>query len=208
MPSPEKNVDLIEIPGRSGYLSIDQKTFKSIEIPIEMNFITPPDRWGAKFRAVKKWLLYDSGELVFMDDASVYYKVKKVVIDETEREVKEGGVFTAAFTCDPFTYYKNGKEEIPLETDIFNPGYVCEPIYKISGEGLCTLTVNGNAFTANVGQEIIIDSSRQISYKTDGQMLNTDVTGDYSWLWLNPGENTLSASDGFTVTITPEWRDI
>ena len=85
---------------------------------------------------------------------------------------------------------------------------MCEPIYRIAGEGFCTLTVNGNEFLANVGQEIIIDSSRQISYKNDGQMINTDVTGDYKWLWLTPGDNTLSVTDGFAVNITPEWREL
>lgn len=207
IPAPEERVEEVEIPGRNGILVMPSGLYDYITISVQFNFMSDPDECGQVFRKAKRWIT-GSGDLWFSDDPSVFYKVLKCKITDVERASKKIENFTVEFTCDPFTYYKSGKEEIPLEADIFNPGYVCEPKYKISGEGLCALNVNGNTFTANVGQEIIIDSSRQIAYKTDGQMLNTDATGDYSWLWLNPGENTLSVSDGFTVTITPEWRDI
>ena len=47
-----------------------------------------------------------------------------------------------------------------------------------------------------------------MSYKSDGQSVNTDVTGDYSKLWLGSGDNALAVTDGFDVHITPEWREL
>ena len=32
---------------------------------------------------------------------------------------------------------------------------------------------------ANIGQEAVINSELMISYKNDGQVINTDVSGDY-----------------------------
>ena len=169
--------------------------------------MSKPNRWGETYRKAKKWLS-GNGELWFSDDHDVYFKVLYCKVTDTERTSRRIGNFTAEFICEPYTYYKSGKNEIELEHVIYNPGVTCEPTYRITGEGLCTLTVNGYEFTANVGQEIIIDSNKMISYKADGQSVNTDVTGDYSKLWLESGDNALAVTDGFEAHITPEWRDL
>lgn len=207
IPAPEEKVEEVEIPGRNGVLIISEKLYKSISILIEFNFMSKPNRWGETYRKAKKWLS-GNGELWFSDDHDVYFKVLYCKVTDTERTSRRIGNFTAEFICEPYTYYKSGKNEIELEHVIYNPGVTCEPTYRITGEGLCTLTVNGYEFTANVGQEIIIDSNKMISYKADGQSVNTDVTGDYSKLWLESGDNALAVTDGFEAHITPEWRDL
>lgn len=207
IPAPEERIEEVGIPGRNGVLTITDGLYEPITIPVEFNFMAKPDECGEVFRVAKRWLS-GRGELWFSDDSNAYYKVLYCKITDVERTSKRIENFTAEFVCDPFTYMKEGKKEISLKQTIYNPGYTCEPIYRITGEGFCTLNVNGNEFTANAGQEIIIDSGRQIAYKNDGQMLNTDVTGDYKWLWLNPGDNTLSVTEGFAVNITPEWREL
>ena len=205
--APEEKIEEIEIPGRNGVLTVSENLYNTISIQVEFNFMSKPNQWGETYRKAKRWLS-GSGELWFSDDHEVYYKVLHCKVTGTERTSRRIGNFTAEFVCDPYTYYKSGKNEIELESVIYNPGVTCEPTYRITGEGLCTLTVNGYGFMANVGQETIIDSNRMISYKSDGQMLNTDVTGDYAKLWLNPGDNSLSVTDGFLAYITPEWRDL
>lgn len=207
IPAPEERIEEIEIPGRNGVLVVSENLYNAISIRVEFNFMSKSNEWAETYRKAKRWLS-GSGELWFSDDHEVYYKVLYCKVTGTERTSRRIGNFTAEFVCDPYTYYKSGKDEIELESVIYNPGVTCEPAYRITGEGLCTLTINGYEFTANVGQEIIIDTNRMISYKNDGQMLNTDVTGDYAKLWLNPGDNSLSVTDGFLAYITPEWRDL
>ena len=58
---------------------------------------------------------------------------------------------------------------------------------------------------ANIGQEAVINSELMISYKNDGQVINTDVSGDYEKLWLPHGNNVVSVSEGFVLTIIPQW---
>ena len=41
-----------------------------------------------------------------------------------------------------------------LQEASYNPYDMSKPEYKITGEGLCTLTVNGKTMKANVGQSL------------------------------------------------------
>ena len=80
------------------------------------------------------------------------------------------------------------------------------PIYKITGNGPCTLTVNGKTMTATVTDNISIDTERMITYDSSGNLKNTSVSGNYEDLYLQPGENTVTVSSGFTCTVIPNWR--
>lgn len=207
IPAPEERIEEIEIPGRDGVLTISDGIYKQIVIPVEFNFMSRSDEWSATYRGAKKWLT-GSGKLIFSDDAWCFYKVLYCKITDTERTSRRIGTFTAEFTCDPYTYYADGEKEIQVSGEIYNPGAQCCPVYRITGEGLCTITVNGNPFQANIGQEIIIDSGLMLAYKNDGTSRNTDVTGDYKDLWLMPGDNTISVTSGFSIFIKPGWREL
>lgn len=207
MPTPEKTIEEIVIPGRDGALIEWDGTYADIEIEVDMNFIVPPDSWGYMFRQVKRWLS-KTGNLRFSDDPDYFYKVKNIAINTTERTVREAGEFTTVFRCDPYIYANAGTNEINLSEATYNPGAIAKPVYKITGEGLCRLTVNGKTFSINVGQNATIDTDLMLAYRQDGETMNADVTGDYADLWLQEGENTLSVSANFTVTVIPNWRYI
>lgn len=147
--------------------------------------------------------LSGTGKLVISDSPDVFYKVWKIEYGDILREIRRFGTFTVSFICTPFEFLKAGQN--PVNSVPFNSGDKSKPIYTITGEGLCTLTVNGYEFTVNVGQEAVIDSERQLSYKNDGQSINTDVKGDYEKLWLPHGENSVSISPGFTLSVIPQW---
>ena len=102
-------------------------------------------------------------------------------------------------------YLESGDFEIPIGT-LINEYKEAHPVYHISGEGKCTLTVNKNIITCNVGQNLTIDTDRMIAYRKDGTLNNADVAGDYEGMWLPPGKNTITATNGFTVTVQPKWR--
>ena len=86
-------------------------------------------------------------------------------------------------------------------TDIF-----VDSTLKITGTGACTLTVNGKTMQATVNQDLTINTDRMISYNSQGASQNTLVTGDYEDLYLQPGDNTISITNRFTLQIIPEWR--
>ena len=205
-PSPQKRYDEIDVPGRDGMLYRD-KGYGDIEISISFNFISKtPDKWDKDFRRIKKWLLENKDNtLKFSDDLEVFYKVNKVTIETPERILRRCGKFNVTFTCDPYTYYTNGKEEVSLGTKIYNFDLISRPIYRIVGEGLLTLNINGKSIKANVGQELIIDTDKGLCYR-DGIINNVALKGNYQDMYLLEGENTFSWNNDFDIYIIPNWR--
>lgn len=206
-PAPEPRYTDTQVPGRDGALTEFDGTYSDIAVDVEMNYITNPQNWHAAWREVKRYLLKGGiRELRFSDDLSFYYKCKKVVLGTNEREFRHTAAFTATFTLAPYEYLTDGKERYPYQVCAFNRYDLCKPIYFITGEGMCTLTVNGNEMTANVGQNLTIDTALQLAYRTDGSLQNTEVTGNFDELYLLPGENTITVTDGFDLKIQPNWR--
>lgn len=210
VPAPESRFEEITIPGRDGSLiSFDgvngEIIYNSITISVEFNFWAKPYRWAEVFRAAKKWIK-GSGDLILGDDTSFFYKVLSCKISESERTSLRIGTFTAEFLCDPYLYVKDGQREMGIADVLYNPYALSKPIYLITGEGMCTLTVNEKSMTANVGQNLTINTDLMLAYRQDGTMMNTAVTGDYEDLWLNPGENSISITSRFSLSIIPNWR--
>lgn len=206
-PAPEPRYTDTQVPGRDGALTEFDGTYSDIAVDVEMNYITNPQNWHAAWRDVKRYLLKGGiRELRFSDDLAFYYKCKKIVLGTNEREFRHTAAFTATFTLAPYEYLTDGKERYPYQVCAFNRYELCKPIYFITGEGMCTLTVNGNEMTANVGQNLTIDTDLQLAYRTDGTLQNTEVTGNFDDLYLLPGENTISVTDGFDLKIQPNWR--
>lgn len=208
IPTAEKIYETIDIPGRDGVLYRDTGTVKDIKIEVSLAFREQdPDTWMEKFRAVKKWLLSSvNNKLSFTDDQNYFCRVKKVVIGNAERTVKRQGKMTVAFWCEGYMYLQIGTKEQPISVLLNNPGERCWPVYKIAGEGMCMVTINGKQIKANVGQNLTIDTERKLAYRTDGTMQNTSISGNYEDMALNPGKNSISVTDGFVLTAIPNWR--
>lgn len=205
IPAAKKNRTAIKIPGRDGELMVADGTVDDIVIPVRFNFLTEQDRWSETFRVAKKWIT-GTGKLIIADDPNFYYKVKIASIEESERLVRRIGRFTANFMCSGFQYEKSGEIKISVIEKIINDYDVSHPVYYITGEGMCTVTVNGKSMTANVGQNITIDTELQIAYRNDAELQNTSVSGNYEDLYLQEGVNKITITNGFTLKIAPMWR--
>lgn len=208
IPAPERRVAETEIEGRDGVLLEDGETWGPIVISVEFNFMAPPERWGEVYREAKKWLLKDTGNMQFADDPHYFYKVLSCRITDSERTSRKIGKFTAEFTCDPYTYMMSGLHELDPEEEIFNYGEISHPVYKITGNGYCTLAVNGKTMKAIVVQNLTIDTDLMITYQEDGEMKNASVIGNYEDLYLQEGDNEISITEGFELKIIPNWRCI
>lgn len=207
IPAPQRDIEVLEIPGKSGILTKDNKRYGAIEIPVAFNFYARPDEWCAVFRDAKRWLS-GSGELEFSDDPDCFYKVYYVTITDSEREMKRIGRFNVNFTCDPFSYLKDGRREYGISDVLYNPYSTSHPAYKITGEGVCYLTVNNKSMRANVGQNLTIDTDRMIAFREDGTINNIAVSGDYEDLYLKEGDNQISITSGFSLKVIPNWRSV
>lgn len=210
IPAPELNGENIKIAGRDTELFVSDGSYKDIEIQVPLNFLWAEDDWMQNYRELKNYIT-GYGDLRFSDDMEYFYKVKKATIIETERILREAGKCTASFLCDPFSYLIDGLEEKTAAQSKNNPYYESHPIYKITGEGNCTLTVNGKKVTANIGQNLVIDTDKLLTYRENGSLENNLISGtgaDYKSLYLKNGSNSISITSGFTLKIIPNWRTL
>ncbi|KAK9680673.1 hypothetical protein QE152_g38939 [Popillia japonica] len=209
IPAPVLRTETITVPGRDGNLHRKTREIEDITISVEFGFNAPENMWQETFRSAKRWLSSEgNGLLVMSDNAEYYYKAKTVTIGESEREARVFGAFTVDFVCAGGHYPVSGQRIYSNIEDVdYNPGFMCKPIYYITGEGMCTLTVNGNAVTANVGQNVTINTELMIAYREDGTIANTSITGDYEDLYMEEGDNTITITSGFTLTIKPNWSN-
>ena len=205
--SPQKKYKEYDVLGRNGKLYQDLGLYEDVEVVIEFNYLTNDQNFYTMFRTFKK-LIYSAKTLIFSDDAENYHRIKKVEIGTNERITKKLGRFDVTFIMDPYTYRVDGAQQYNINQVLYNSYDESLPLYYITGEGLCTLTVNGNEVTLNVGQNVYIDTSLEIAYRTDGESQSTMFTADYSSLRLLPGNNTITVTEGFNLKITPNWRVI
>jgi len=71
IPKPQRNIDYIDVPGRSGSLKVDDETYKDIIIPIQCGF--KDANVADKADEVKSWLDSGEGQLIFSNQSDKYY---------------------------------------------------------------------------------------------------------------------------------------
>jgi putative phage tail component, N-terminal domain len=210
MPAPVRNYKEYDIPGRNGKLYKDLETYDDMIVSIECNYITHPDNWHQRWRDIKRWLFENNGKmrkLGLSDNPDFYFIIKKIELSDNERTVIESGEFEISLTLEAYQYLTVGGVPYDYKNVLYNPYNNTEPIYILKGEGMATLNINGHVCTANVGQSLIIDTVRRLSYKEDGTPQNTAIKGDYDLLGLVHGKNeiTLEGED-ISLKIIPNWR--
>lgn len=207
IPIGKEDVEYVTVAGRESPVTLKSGNYDNIKIKVECGFkVSDPNEWALKVREISTWL-DGSGKLSFGDSEGTFYKAKHIEIDKVEREGRKYGHFEVEFTCEPFEYLWSGQESMTASEAAYNPYSKCKPIYKITGSGTCTLTVNGGTMKCSVSSNVTIDTERMIAYKTDGTLVNTSVAGDYEYLWLEPGDNTIKVSStSYTLTVIPNWR--
>ena len=217
VPVPERNVELIEVQGMDGSLTVDYGTYKDVTFTVPCNFMsTSPDAFETDARKIRPWLLSTPllSRLEFTDDAGWCRIVKKVSAGEITRQNKLIGTFDAVFTCDPFLYTEYGLTESALTVGtntVQNLYLPAKPYFHFSGEGTGRISYGGMACSFILGQDVYIDTARELAYNNNGAAVEVNFTsGRWEDFILPPGETKITTNGtGVTgVTWTPRWRTI
>lgn len=207
MPTAVRKESSIEIPGSDGTMYLLDGGYESTEIKISFNFIGKSEDWENRLGKARKWLSGRNKKLRLGTDPGHFYKILKVQMDEAEHTSERICNFTATFTTkDGLRYLDKGQHPHSAEEVKRNPYEISYPIYKIYGEGRCSLMVNGKRMEADVGQNLTIDTDRKLAYREDGTLSNTAVFGDYDDLVPQEGMNDIAITDGFELEVIPNWR--
>lgn len=211
IPSPERRVTYIDVPGMDSRLRRDEGTYGDITLSVECSFLGDP---VSKISAIKDWLL-NAGEadLTFSHIPGRKYLAQVVNSIDFEIVLKVTSHFVILFNCRPFQYATDNTPIVVTDGSgyvLSNPGTVKSlPIIKINGSDSGGLTVNGNSVSfSDIDESVILNSELQETYKDTGTELiskNSTKTGDYPILL--PGDNAISFSGGISsLEITPNWR--
>lgn len=178
-----------------------------IKLTADVNVAGTAEKWSDMYDEARKFFV-ECKRLFFCDAIGTFYKVKKVTIGGIKKYSEIAGDFDVEIVCEAGKFAEDGLFEYEFDDIriLNNVHSESHPTYIITGNGSCTLTVNGKTMKATVGQNLTIDTDRMIAYRVDGTMMNTSVTGDYEDIYLQPGENTVTITDGFELKIIPNWR--
>ncbi|WP_144461758.1 phage tail protein [Siminovitchia fortis] len=207
IPTPEQDVDHIDIKGRHGSLT-KKYGFKDISYSLTFDFLEDVP-FKPAFRKAKP-VFFNGKKLAFEDDPGIFYKIKSVTIDEAENEVMEYGQFTANFILAPFQYEVNvPTQTITGQTTLTNEGYESEPYIKAHAAGTGKVYINDQVVTIkDINGFIELDSEIMNAYrKTDGYItnLNNHMIGDFPV--LAHGKNVIKFDGAITkLEVNPRWR--
>jgi len=165
--SPAKRGEIVEIPGRSGALFMDERTYENIEVTYPALIGTND---ASKFRTALRSLRSDfSAVKTYARLVDTYHPDEyrlglfRAGVETEPTFYNRAGSFELVFDCKPQRFLISGDEPIPYTASgsITNPTpFTAEPLIKVTGNGTVRIgdyqfTVKGNTETFWLDSEIM-----------------------------------------------------
>ena len=217
--APERDVEMVTVPGRNGNIALDRGRFENIEVEYPA-FISGTDQtdFAGNISDFRNAILSTVGYARLEDDyhpdeyrLAVYHSGLEV----EPKIYNRAGAFEIRFDCKPQRFLKSGEtaQSFSGSGTITNPTrFDSKPLYLVTGYG--TLTVNGYAITitGTASQQIYIDCETFEAYSISGGTVtprNDRVSIGNQSPVLSPGANTVTLAGNISnVKITPRWWTI
>ena len=213
IPSAEKKINQVSIPGGMGDAYFDQGGYKDITIPLNFKAVDK-NNLMAKFRILKSLCNnIKDNRLILSYDPDYCYLVQYVKPITLSQKYLIYGELTINFVCKPHMYTVDGLDTREASTSLTIEGiHEAYPLIKlISPEELTTtettinLTINGETRTYQFSNYILIDSEEEVVYGANGVIDEAYFVSGVGYPKLEEGINTISVDRG-TFEITPRFR--
>lgn len=212
--APERDMELIGIPGRNGDLIQDNGRYKNINVSYPVSICSD---FTISADTVRAWLLSKPGYKRLEDEYNPDYfrlGVCKGPIQFSTEFLCRSGEATITFNCKPQRFLKSG--EIPLGLNVSdkmirNPTlFPAQPLLTLIGNGDASLTIGGCTISvSDLAGSVVVDCESMEIYREgeDGSRINAsgsvEVAPDFPV--LEPGENEISMSGLLGVRVVPRW---
>jgi len=226
--APQRNVDLITIPGRNGSLARDKGTFANITVEYSCWI---PSNFRGNVEALRNYLLSKAGYKRLEDtyDPDTFrLAVFQGPLDVSAYYSSTFGSFTLQFQARPERFLKSGEEEIAITGDniVRNATpFASNPLIHITDLSVigCYITIGSYKITLRdvIGPQIsdlTIDTENLNAYGTSvqtGELINCNEiiypVNKEKWALLEPGENAVkiqrlgSVISTNGVKLIPRW---
>lgn len=147
--APERDVEMVTIPGRNGALALDHGRFENIEVTYPAGvFGTDEADFADKVGAIRAWLCSKKGYVRLTDEYNP--NEFRLAIYKSGLEVSPAklmaGEFDLVFQCMPQRFLKSGENAVTIESSgdtLANPTlFNARPLLMVTGYG--GLTINGH----------------------------------------------------------------
>lgn len=203
---PEKDVDFVSVPGRSGDLSFSNNRYMNISVVFPC-FIR--ENFKANYSALINYLSSQSGylRLEYSTEPDIYREGAFVGSVEPETgSFNTSGRFNLSFNCKPQKWLRTGEtwQTITSGATVTNPTLMlAKPQFVVFGTGSLTIGDNSVELTRNTSSARI-DSDLQDAYQgTINRNPYLNVTNGFPV--LEPGDNTVTFTGFSEVRIQPRW---
>ncbi len=181
----KKNIDVYNIPGRNGFLSIDNGTYDSFVVSVSCHFNEIYD-----FDKIKEFL-DGYGTLSFDGNREYTAIIQNSISFEKILMFKK---FIIQFLVNPIAEDINPTEYLVQQTDsiLTINGATADmyPILEINGTGKVSITINNKTFILNsIDGPCILDCKAKV-ITSNG--INVSNKMQYDFPYLKPGKNTIN----------------
>lgn len=208
--APERDVELVEVPGKNGSLVLDNGRFKNI-------MVTYPAFIRQKFRDLsrmaREWLLGASGYVRLEDSYNPeYYRLARFggPLDFETRVLNRSGECSLSFDCKPQRFLTEGDIAIDVtgSAQLFNPfPFPALPLIRVYGTSGRLLVGDVIVQISEISGYMDIDCDAMNAYK-ETQNCNTKINAQ-RFPVLPVGQTGISYEGNIThVQIKPRWWTI
>ena len=211
-PSPEADIEFVEIMGKDGELAIDNERLKGVNFPIPVVLKTPNDKTVEETATeISNWLKNDIGWYPLRFSGSPNYEYIAMCYEQfnIEETLRQFGKTVITFRLKPYKRFRDDKSIILSNGQtIVNKGTrVAKPLIRIEGHGDITLTNNGKDWLMLTGVDghITVDSESMNVYRSNVVQF-TKMKAHLKPLFpvLNIGNNKIEWTGNVTkIELTP-----
>ncbi len=198
----QKRVQLITIPGRSGYLTQWDGSYEEVIKPVSFFYRDPFPEHIAQ-------LILEGRTITFSNEPDKVYDYRLDITTDLINTISTWHQFEVQFICNPIKREISpasilaSSQPLLLVSPCNHPAY---PTIRLTGNGAVTLTVGNHEISLmDIGPKIVIDGDLMECYQA-GTLADNKMSGGFPV--INPGE---AVSIGWTgnvtnVEVSPNWR--
>lgn len=209
--TPERDYEIIHVPGRNGDIVLDKGSYKNVSRKYEIAVASHHREFTSQANDISKWLHSASGYARLEDSYEPDYYRLAFYEEATDiaNIIQYAGRATVSFNCKPQRFLKVGDISIfPKSGEIIrNPTvFASLPIIIVRGSGSGVMKIGGYTATiSSISSPLTINSEIQDIYS--GVLnKNATVTLSSGFPKLTPGNNDISYSGGISsLEVIPKW---
>ena len=207
---PEKDYEVIHVPGRNGDIVIDQGSWQNVSRKYNLAMDAGKISYTEVASKLVQWLHSASGYARLEDSYEPdFYRMAMYKDSGSISNIyNKAGQIEIEFTCKPQRYFKSGEiaDIFTTSTEYRNTtDFPAKPLIKIHGSGSGMVKIGAYTVTINdILDGMVVDSEQQDTYK-DQTNCNSKVSIT-EYPKLIAGNNAIYISGGVTsIEIIPRW---